>query len=275
MLQHRRFTYYMIAIIACTLIACKAISNYNAYPITEDIKLGNQVKQQIEADPKAYPILKNSKWTAYIQSMVDEILLSKEIKYKSNFAYKVFILGDDNVINAFCTPGGYIYVYTGLLNFIDNEATLAAVIAHEIAHAELRHSTKRMSQTNILKGIADEYAKKNKNETTKIASNLVQSLTLLNNSRDDEYEADALSFKLLSSSKWYPGGIKYFFEKIIALYNSGGNRFEQLLATHPLPKDRIDKVFAQIKSSNIAPPTEDNLFYRKYSEFKINNITQK
>ncbi len=267
--------YLLMFVVMIALVSCKAITSYNAYPITEDIKLGEQVKLQIESNPKDYPISKDAKITNYVQSLVNEVLLSKDIKYKANFSYKVFIINDDNVINAFCTPGGYIYVYTGLLNFVDNEATLVAVIAHEIAHAEYRHSTRRMTQSNFLKTISDEYTKKNNNETSKAASNALQSLTILNNSRDDEYEADELSFKLMKSTRWYPGGIKYFFEKIIALYNSGGNRFEQLLSTHPLPKDRIDKVFNLIKTSNIAPPTEENLNYRLYSEFKINNISKK
>lgn len=267
--------YKIILVVLPLLISCKAITSYNSYPITEDKKLGEQVKAQIEANPKEYPILNSPIITNYVQSMVDEILKSKDIKYKANFAYKVYIINDDNVINAFCTPGGFIYVYTGLLNFVDNEATLAAVIAHEIAHAEFRHSTRRMSQTNLLKTIGDEYTKRNNNEISKTTTNALQSLTILNNSREDEYEADELSFRLLTASRWYPGGIKYFFEKIIALYNAGGNRFEQLLSTHPLPKDRIDKVFSLIKSANIVPPTEENLQYRKYSEFKVSNISKK
>jgi len=117
-------------------------------------------------------------------------------------------------------------------------------------------------------GLISEYKKKNDNETTKALTNLGQSLTLLNNSRDDEYEADELSFKYLKTTKWYPGGIKFFFDKIMAMYNAGGNRFEQLLATHPLPKDRIEKVINLLKISSINPPNEENLFYRDYQSLK-------
>ena len=63
---------------------------------------------------------------------------SSYIKYKNVFPYKIEIIQDDSTVNAFCIPGGYIYVYTGLIKFLNNEAALTGVIAHEIAHAENR-----------------------------------------------------------------------------------------------------------------------------------------
>ena len=50
------------------------------------------------------------------------------------------------MLNAFCTPGGYIYVYTGLIKYLDNEAQLAGVLGHEIAHADLRHVTDQLTE---------------------------------------------------------------------------------------------------------------------------------
>lgn len=266
---------YILLSIIILIAGCKAIQNINLYDTSEDIKLGNQVKEQIKADKKNYPISTNSEIKTYVQDVINQIISSPKIKYKGKFFYTVEIINDDNVINAFCTPGGYIYVYTGLLKFIDNEATLAAVLAHEIAHAECRHSTKRMSQNDMIGALAKEYQKKNNNETTKTLTNITTSLTLLNNSRDDEYEADENSFNYLRTTKWYPGGIKFFFDKIMTAYNAGGNRFEQLLATHPLPKDRIEKAVNLLKNNNILPPTEDNLYYKKYQDFKNKHFTNK
>ena len=56
------------------------------------------------------------------------------------------VYGDDNVLNAFCAPGGYIYVFSGLMRYLDSEDHLAGVLAHEIAHAELRHSSIRLQK---------------------------------------------------------------------------------------------------------------------------------
>ncbi len=72
----------------------------------------------------------------YIKSVADKILKSDQFRYKKVFPYKITILDDDDTINAVSTPAGNIFVYTGLLKLIQDEATLAAIIAHEIAHAE-------------------------------------------------------------------------------------------------------------------------------------------
>ncbi len=270
----KKYVYILLATIIL-FGGCKAIKSINLYQPDEDIKLGNQVKEQISADKANFPILNNSEIKNYVQEIVNRIIQSPSVKFKGEFFYKVEIINDDAVINAFCTPAGYIYVYTGLLKFVDNEATLAAILAHEVAHSECRHSTRRMSQSNMLNSLAKEYQKKNNNETTKTLTNITQTLTLLNNSRDDEYEADENSFNYLKSTQWYSGGIKLFFDKIISSYSAGGNRFEQLLATHPLPKDRIDKVINLLKSNDIMPPTEDNLYYKKYQQFKNKHFSNK
>lgn len=251
-----------------SLVSCKSVrlSDINLYSTSEDIKLGNQVKSQIDADQKEYPKLNNTQLKAYLQDIVNQILQSKQIKYRGKFFYTVEVINRDDVVNAFCTPGGYIYVYTGLIKFVDNEATLAGVLAHEIAHAERRHSTARMTQSKGLEAIAGLYKDKSKNTAT--ASNALLNLTLLSNSRTDENEADEMGFKYLQGSKWYPGAIKLFFDKFISEYGKGGNNFDKLLSTHPLPKDRIERVTEMIKKANLNPPTEDNLFYRKYQEMK-------
>jgi predicted Zn-dependent protease len=237
------------------------------YSPAEDVKLGAKVKSQIEADTKDYPISKNQELTAYVQSLVDQIIQSKEIKYKNVFAYKAYVIQDDNTVNAFCVPGGYIFVYTGLMKYLDNEASLAAVIAHEIGHAEARHSSRRMTQGKALEALAGLADKKNKNVTK--SADAAINLLLLNNSRDDEYEADELSVKYLKSSKWYAGAMKYFFAKLTCTEKSEGGTLRKLFATHPFTKDRVDKVNEELKKLNIEPPREANLFYKEYQNTKV------
>jgi predicted Zn-dependent protease len=69
---------------------------------------------------------------------------SPRITKKAIYPYN-FQVVNDTIVNAFATPGGYIYIYTGLMKFLDNEASLAGVVAHEIAHAEKRHVTQRLT----------------------------------------------------------------------------------------------------------------------------------
>ncbi len=247
---------------ALVLTYCGAI---NVFPVSEDQRLGAQFDKEIKADAKQYPPYVNAKAQQYVQSIIDKIIQSPDVKYRGKFSYKVQLIKDDAMINAFCTPGGYIYVYTGLLKAIDNEATLAGVLGHEIAHAEQRHSTDRMTTQLGIQTMMDIALGNNKNQHIELAANAFAGLGLLKNSRSDEEEADDFSFRYLRSTQWFPGGILYFFDKV---KGRSGSSIERLLSTHPLPQDRIDDTNSRLKKANIPPPTEAQLNTRAYTEFK-------
>lgn len=244
------------------LVAC----SFNLFPVSDDIQLGKQVKQEIESDPAQFPILNNPAARSYLQSMINQIINSPKVEYRKQFAYKVEIINDDNTINAFCTPGGYIYVYTGLIKALDNEAALAGVLGHEIAHAENRHSTQRMSKAYGASLLASIALGEDSGQLEQLGANLLTGLALLKNSRDDEMEADEDSFHYLQSTKWFPGGIKFFFEKVMS--NKSSSIFQELLSTHPMPQDRLDQINELIKESGSTSATKgDNLFKSRYRDF--------
>jgi len=240
-------------------------SNFNLFSTSDEVALGQQIDAEIVANTNEYPILNNAQATAYLQNIVNTILNSPEIKYKNTFNYQVKII-NTNTINAFAVPGGYVYVYKGLIKFLDNEATMAAVLAHEIGHIERRHSTKRLTKQYEITILLSLVLGSNPSVLEEIAANLLTGLALLKNSRDDEYEADEYSFKYLLSTNWYPGGTKLFFEKIGE--NQQGGKLEELLSTHPLPQERIKKVDNLLSKHNIGQPTESNLFTQRYLNFK-------
>jgi predicted Zn-dependent protease len=227
---------------------------------------------QIRANPKEYPIMNNPAAKQYIQGMINEIIKSDQVLYRGTFPYQTEIIQDDKTINAFCTPGGYIYVYTGLMKAVDNEATLAGVLGHEIAHAERRHGTARMTKAYGLQMILQIALGQNPSQLATIGANLFSGLALLKNSRLDEDDADNYSFKYLQSSRWYPGSIKFFFEKVGGQRGGSGDGIgttvERLLSTHPLPQDRIDATNKRIEDAKLPPPNESNLRGVPYQQFK-------
>jgi predicted Zn-dependent protease len=246
---------------------CCGCRSLNLFPVSEDQKLGLQVSKEIEGNTKDYPILDNPRATRYLQDIVNVLIQSPQVQYRGVFPYKVKIINSDKVVNAFCTPGGYIYVYTGLIKMIDNEATLAGILAHEIAHAELRHSTKRMSQAFGAQLLLELALGNNTPKSVEVAANLFTGLALLKNSRDDETESDNYSFLYLqSTNKWYPGAIKLFFEKMGS--RAGDNALTGILSTHPLDKDRVENINRLLKEHDVPPPKEENLGRRVYQEFK-------
>ena len=242
----------------------------NIFSDADDIKLGKQIDEEIRKNPEQYPLLKDRPdINKYIEKIGERILASPAITKKGIYAYQFAIINDDSTINAFCTPGGYIYVYTGLMKFVDNEATLAGVLGHEIAHAERRHSTRRITAAYGVQIVLGLVLGQNPGKAAEITANLFTGLGFLANSRADETEADEYSFKYLSSSEYYPGGIRYFFDKIGAEgKRASGGGFERLLSTHPLPQDRIDHVMELLAKAGNPQPTEANLFTTRYKAFK-------
>ena len=265
MAKHIQFLFVLIFVSGAS-IGCSTLMHINIFPISKDIDLGKQMDQEIRKDPKNYPILENRpEIKEYVESIGKIILASPDIQYRNQFAYQFEIIKDDSTVNAFCTPGGYVYVYTGLLKFVDNEATLAGVLAHEIVHAEKRHSTNKMTTQSGLQtaiGLASEKI----GETGTQAASAVAGLGLLKFNRTEESEADTYSFKYLKSTKYYPGAIRFFFEKIGV--NQKGGMFERLLSTHPLPQDRFDNVNKLLSDAGNPQSNEKNLFAERYQAFK-------
>ncbi|MFC2131136.1 M48 family metalloprotease [Bacteroidota bacterium] len=258
-----------IIILALTLLtgACDSddILSPNIFTVQDDVQLGRDLDVQIKSNSSEYPLLNQASANQYVQNMVNEIIKSPEIEYADIFEYKTQIVLNDEVVNAFAAPGGFLYVYTGLLKFLDNEATLAAVLAHEVAHAERRHATKRMTKQYGVSFLLGLILGDDPSQLEEIGANLLTGFALLKNSRDDEFEADEYSFKYLQSTKWYPGGITFFFQKIDD--NSGSNFLEELLSTHPMPEDRVAAVEKMIEDANIPEPNESNLFTTEYQAF--------
>lgn len=257
-----------LLIIAGILYSCGA----NIFSESDDVKFGRDLDKEIKSLPKEYPLLKNRPDISdYVKNMGKYIINnSPKIKYKNVFPYEFQVI-NDSIVNAFCTPGGFIYVYTGLMKFIDNEATLAGVIAHEIAHAERRHMTQRLTSyygVSIILGIV---LGDNPNAMAEIAANLFVGLGFLANSRSDEEEADYYSIRYLMTTKYYPGAITFFFDKIKEEQRKKGTTpgdLDRLLSTHPLPQDRIDNVKAQLKNLKIVADPTKGLFSQEYQQIK-------
>lgn len=235
------------------------------FSVENDVALGQKLDEEMKRNPVEYPFYVYNQPIEYLQSIVDKIILAPSIKYRHIFKYKVQIIAKDNEINAFCTPGGYIYVYTGLIRSLKNEATLAAVLAHEIAHAELRHAKNRMLKAYGVDLIKSIILGEKPDKLKEVAGNFFSGAYLMKNSREDEYESDEFSFKYLQSTHWYPGAIKFLFDLIKT--ESRPDFIERLNDTHPVPQDRIEKIEKMLKDAGINKPDEKSLRTMDYKIF--------
>lgn len=214
---------------------------FNILPLSADKNLGLQADQQISSDPKQYPILDPNKYAevyAYINKVRNNILNSGKVDYKDEFAWKIKVIHDDKTLNAFCTPGGYIYVYTGILKFLDSEDQLAGVLAHEIGHADMRHSTRQITTMYGVQAVVEVAELVLLGQTSPLLTQVSTSLIGLKNSRNHETEADQRSVLYLCGSPYNADGAAGFFEKLNKQGQSGG--VPQFLSTHPNPDNRIE-----------------------------------
>ena len=228
--------------IAVPLLYYSCDSGVNLFSKSDDVQLGQQVDAEIRSKPTEYPIFHGDPSVkSYISSNIfNQILASPQIENKEVYPYQVEIL-DQDILNAFALPGGFIYIYTGLLNYLDSEAALAGVLGHEIAHAELRHATQRMTAYYGVSILLSIILGENPSQIAEIGANLFVGLAFLANSRSDENQSDEYSYKYLQDTRFYPGSVKFFFEKMRddGLVSSNSSKVETFLSTHPDPIDRI------------------------------------
>ncbi|HAX49415.1 MAG TPA: M48 family metallopeptidase [Ignavibacteria bacterium] len=271
-LKHKGF--YPFVFLFSLLIASaifQSCEQSNIFSDKDDVELGEQFDKEIKANPKEFPMLQGHQDIKdYVTSMGKEILNSPKIKKRSIYPYQFQVI-DDTIINAFCTPGGYVYIYTGLMKFLDNESGLAGVVGHEIAHAERRHVTQRLTAYYGVSMLLGFILGGNPSMLAEIAANLFVGLAFLKNSRDDETEADYYSIQYLKSTKWYPGGITFFFDKIKEEQRKKGTTpgdLDRLLSTHPLPNDRISFVNKELGKMNPKPDPTKGLYTDEYQAMK-------
>lgn len=248
------FLSFVLVYFSLALISCD--SGINIFSDDDDVQLGLQVVGEMEKNVSEYPpYTGNPAVKTYLQNNIFyPILASAKITKKNVYKYRIDIVQNDSVLNAFALPGGPVYVYTGLLKYLDSEAALAGVLGHEIAHAERRHATNRMTKYYGISMLLSVILGDKPSQLEQIAANLFVGLAFLANSRSDEDESDKYSIEYLKDTKYYPGGVKFFFEKMQAdgLISAQQSKVATFLSTHPDPIARIQTANQRLTEQSIS-----------------------
>ena len=205
----------------------------NFYSIEKEIALGRQLSSEVEQSTRLFsdPVIDE-----YV-NRVGQVLV-RHSDCKVPFVIKVV---DDDEVNAFALPGGFFYVDTGLILAADDEAELAGVMAHEIAHVCARHATRNVTKSEIAQyaslplvffGGPVGYA------VRQIAS-LAMPLSFLKFSRDAEREADLLGMQYQYAAGYDPTAFVDFFEKLETEEKGPHNFVARAFMTHPMTDDRV------------------------------------
>ncbi len=232
----------LIFSISCVTTGPGGKTDFIMISTAEEVEIGQQVASGVESQEK---LLKNSSVQNYVNSVGQKIVRVCD-RRDVNYKFKVI---DKDEINAFACPGGFIYIYTGLLDVLDNEAQLAGVLAHEVSHLVARHSVKKLQNIygySILAQIALG------DKTEGVAGDIINvaaMLILQGYSRDNEFEADRYGILYMKNAGYNPKGMIQVFEKFEKMEGSSSSTALNLLASHPAPADRIRK--GQTKISEI------------------------
>ncbi len=209
-------------------------------PPSQENELGKQMSVDVEKELK---VLDNPAITAWIKGMGNKIAkaASKDIPKGIQFTFKV--IDDDATVNAFAMPGGYIYIYTGLLKKAENEAEIAAVMGHEIAHVTRRHIAKRLTAAYGLSAVSAMALGQNPGMVAELVTGVVANGYLLKHSRDAERDSDKYGMGYMVNAGYNPKGYATFFTKLASSASPPA-----IVSSHPNPRERVSNAQKRIST---------------------------
>jgi predicted Zn-dependent protease len=224
--------------IATLASACFHTSESVAKAVVSDEQekqLGDQVKQELDKQGTKY--VQDPEVVAYVQGVAKKIFVAAD-KDRPGVAWHVYVIDDPKQVNAFATPGGNLFVYTGLLMAADNEAELAGVWGHEAGHVVARHSVRQMVDAMTTQTVIEMALGQNPNQLAQVAATLAAQGALLHYSREDESAADEYGARYASAAGYDPKGLITFFQKLQKMEGEVP-AFSKYLSDHPATADRI------------------------------------
>lgn len=199
----------------------------------KEVRLGREAAAEVDRQAK---FIEDPMITEYVNRVGQNIVLHSDAKVP--FTIKVI---DSDEVNAFALPGGFFYVNKGLLLAADNEAELAGVMAHEIAHVAARHAVENQTKASLL-----EYAALGASIFLGGIPGMIYQNTagigllgiFMKFSRSAEEEADKLGVQYMYAAGYDPGAMATMFEKLEAKNKKKPGFISRAFASHPAPPDR-------------------------------------
>ncbi len=268
-----------LAFVSAGLNGCATVPATGETTFTGGLGTAEEVRIGRENHPKIIAEFGGEYGSPGFRKYVDSIgqLLARTVE-RQDLDYTFTVLNSD-IINAFATPGGYIYVTRGLMALADSEAELAGVLAHELGHLTALHHAKRygkgllanilLTGASIVTGQVAPQASSDVMQAGQLfAVGLLQSF-----SRENEFESDDLGVRYLARAGYDPGAMAGFLRKLRAhsrlsaqLRGESPEKVDRFnyLATHPAPVERVNRAEANARATRVrAPMTAQDVYYGK------------
>ncbi len=232
-----------IATTVCFLLsgAVMPLQKCGAYSMSEEKELGRRV---LEAIRKHMQLVDDGEVLTYVQSVGNRVVRQFGV---TPYEYKFFVI-NESIPNAFAVPGGYIFIYRGLIEMMDNEGELASILCHECGHIQARHMQRQAEQGRILTiaslvgllaGVLLGVKGGGATPALAMGASAGAQSAALQYSREYETEADQIGFHYLCDAGYPPANMVSIMEKLYACKWLMNSRVPSYLMTHPALYERI------------------------------------
>lgn len=218
----------------------------------DELEIGRELDRRIQAQEA---LLEDERLQRYVQEIGEKVAASS---HRSDLIYRFRVI-DRPQVNAFAIPGGYIYVYRGLLAYMNSEAELAAVLGHEIAHVTARHTVRQHRNATLASLLVNIIAVRSGTPYSGDIASLLGAAFLAGYGRDLELEADGLGAEYLARAGYETdamlrvvGVLKYQEEYAKARAKAEGRdpvTYHGVFATHPKNDKRLQEVVAAARQA--------------------------
>lgn len=240
-----------LATLFVTGCATVPISGRQQLSLVSDSQMRQMSDQEYERVISEAQLTDNQAWARQVQQVGQNIAAAterfvEERNLDITFNWEFAVIKDDDMVNAWCMPGGKIAFYTGIMPLFHGDDDVAVVMGHEVAHALARHSNERMSQqmvaglgaTALNVALAEKPAETRQMWGAAVGAGLTYGV-LLPFSRKQELEADKIGLRLMAMAGYDPRAAVAFWQRMSTV---GGQKPPEILSTHPSDQTRIQKI---------------------------------
>jgi len=257
----------------CQTDALTGKRTLNLYSYDDEKQMGDEAAQPIVAELGGiYP---DTALQNYLEEIGQKVVTAGRTRLKGeaefpNWQFK-FYLVNSSMINAFALPGGHVFVTRGIMLRIKDEAELAGLLGHEVAHVFARHSAERMTNVNLmilpfaLLGAFEE------TQGAAVVGVIAVQLLALKYGRDDETESDKFGMRFAARAGYHPGGVIGVMQMLKDYTDEHGGGGPEFLSTHPDPGNRVKYLGDQLKKEY---PDADQGNYARNGESYGNALVQ-
>ncbi|MFT6320928.1 MAG: putative Zn-dependent protease [Granulosicoccus sp.] len=235
----------------------------------DQIMIGNAISEIINESSNGFNVLKEEDYQEvyiYLNTLIDQIANTVYVQNRLEFDWKISILENDEEVDAFILPGGHLYIYSGLLNFLEGEHELVGMMAHEMAYVDsddlMNQLKNKFGSKNLSKVISADP------ESHVILLDIVDAMGQMVFDETMVKEADQFCTDIICEFEWDGGGLLSLVKR------GGGDPLKTIkwFQSRPVTNDRIDNLTDLIYNRVETCGTSDLTYYQRYLDKVIKRL---